>query len=92
MVRMEALKQQGAVSAEEYGAAVLTRDKYAQEEISRREAVNLAAIEGQQAEVLVEMHAIRSVARGTIRAILKAPGEGVRELGELMEIELSPKK
>src|SRR5271166_2770118 len=53
--RLDRLKQGQAgrgdsvVSAEDYGAAVLTRDKYVQEEVGKREAVNLAVIEFQQA-------------------------------------------
>jgi RNA polymerase sigma factor (sigma-70 family) len=92
LARMEALKAQRAVSEEEYRAAALTRDRYVQEEISKREAVNLAALEVQQAEMLVDMHAVRSAVRGTIRAIHKTPGEGVRALETLIEIEPSEKK
>lgn len=92
LAQTEALKRQAVVSAEEVRAAALTRDKYVQEEISKREAVNLAALEVNQAEILVEMHAVRSSVRGTIRTILKSPGEGVRALETLIEIEPSAKK
>src|SRR5262249_41643767 len=56
MAVTDKLKRQKAVSSDEYEAAVLTHEKYVQEEISKREAVNLAAIEVNQAEILVDMH------------------------------------
>jgi multidrug efflux pump subunit AcrA (membrane-fusion protein) len=90
--RLERLTQaggnRGLVSEEDHSAAVLARNKYAQEEISKREAVNMAVLESARAEMLLEMHQIRSPVRGIVRAIHKNSGEGVRALdATLIEIE-----
>src|SRR5262249_53764147 len=58
--RMEALRKANAVSMEEYSAAVLTRDRYDQEEIAKREGIRLAQLELEHAQVILEMHTIRS--------------------------------
>jgi multidrug efflux pump subunit AcrA (membrane-fusion protein) len=76
------------IGQEEYRAAVLTLDRYVQEAISKREAVNLAAVELARADILLELHQIRSPVRGIIRAIRKNAGEGVRAVHTtLIEIE-----
>jgi multidrug efflux pump subunit AcrA (membrane-fusion protein) len=65
------------VSDEQYRAAVLTRDKYVQAEISKREAVSLAALEFARSEILLDLHRIRSPVRGVVRTIRHNAGEGV---------------
>jgi WD40 repeat protein len=77
-------KARGLVSDEDYGAAKLTVEKYTQEEVSKREAINLAIIEYQQAEAEWELHKIRCVIPGKsyIKAIYKSMGEGVKDLGK----------
>jgi multidrug resistance efflux pump len=57
--------------------------------VSKAEAVKQAEVELRQAKTLVEMHEIRSPARGVIKTICKQPGEAVRKLEAVLVIQLS---
>ncbi|MCI0461681.1 MAG: sigma-70 family RNA polymerase sigma factor [Gemmataceae bacterium] len=74
------------ISEEEYEAAVATRDKYRQEEISRKQAIAVARIEVEKASTVLAMHTIRSPVRGRVHAILRQRGEAVRRLETVFEI------
>jgi RNA polymerase sigma factor (sigma-70 family) len=87
--RLDQLKNQNRnlVSAEEYTAAVLTRDKHEQEKVSKGEQVKLSEIELKQAQILLEMYTIRSPVRGVLSRIHKYRGEAVRGLETVFEVQ-----
>jgi multidrug efflux pump subunit AcrA (membrane-fusion protein) len=87
--RLNDLKRRApqAVSEEEYLAAVLTKERYRQEEIARKEGVKAAEAELQRAQIVLEMYTIRSPVSGVIRMIHWQCGEGVRRLDTLLEIQ-----
>ncbi|MCC6419788.1 MAG: hypothetical protein IT429_16260 [Gemmataceae bacterium] len=76
------------ISEEEYAAAVLTRDKYVQEEVAKREAVNLTRIEADQAVAELRQHEIRNMFPGKsiIKMIYKHMGEGVKNFEPVMHL------
>lgn len=76
----------GAFSQEEYSAAVLVRDRYRADAIGKEAAIQLVQIEVERAQIVVDMHVIRSPVRGVVQRILKHPGEGVRALETVFEV------
>jgi RNA polymerase sigma factor (sigma-70 family) len=89
--RLDDLKRRDprVVSAEEYSAAVLTRDKHAFEKISKKEQVNVVQLELERPQAILEMHTIRSPVNGVIRAIRKQRGESVRKFETVFEVEIT---
>jgi RNA polymerase sigma factor (sigma-70 family) len=83
------LRDPRVVSAEEYSAAVLTRDKHKFEALSKREQVKLAILELERPRLILETYTIRSPVNGVIRAIHKHRGESVRRLETVFEIEIT---
>jgi WD40 repeat protein len=77
------------VSAEEYSAAVLTRDKHAFEQVSKEEQVNVQIIEWHQAEAEVHKHEIRCMMPGKsiVKQIYKNMGDGVKNLEAVMQLQ-----
>jgi RNA polymerase sigma factor (sigma-70 family) len=73
---------------EELRAAKLTWDRYDSEVTAKQQQVKVAKLEWQQAQTVVEMHQIRSQARGVVRAIYRQRGEAVRALEPIFKIEL----
>src|SRR5262249_34644665 len=63
----EKLYPQKGCSLEDLRGAQLTWDRYYAEEISKGEAVELAKLEKQQADIVVEMHQIKSTCPGKIK-------------------------
>jgi WD40 repeat protein len=90
--RLDELKRSGGTSRivadEEYSAAVLLRDRYYQEEISKREEIKLAEVEVQQAEIVYSQHEIRNkmTGAGVIKAIFKQRGDAVKANETIMEL------
>jgi outer membrane protein assembly factor BamA len=86
--RLERIRAQAAnaVAAGEVEAAVLTRDKYRSEVVAREAGVKLAIIQVQEAELLLQLHEVRSPVRGVVRAIYKRPGEAVKKLESVVLI------
>ncbi len=88
--RLDQLKRNGGgvVPAEDYSAAVLTRDKHVQEELSKKEGVNLSIIEFHQAEAELSLYQIRCMIPGKSRImkIYKNKGEGVKNLESVMQL------
>ena len=81
LARLDDLRRRNkpAVSPEDYSAAVLTRDKHREEEVSKKEGVNAAQLEVERAQTLLERYTIRSPVSGVVRRILKHRGEAVRK-------------
>jgi len=82
-----------ATSIEDLRAAKLMAETRHLEWVSKGEAVKQAEAELELARTLVEMHEIRSPARGVIKDINKYQGEAVRKLEPVLVIQLSrPRK
>jgi multidrug efflux pump subunit AcrA (membrane-fusion protein) len=91
--RLEVLKAQearvrGSVSQEEMRAAQLAVDRYGEEENARKAAIVCARTDLASAQLVVEMHEIRSPVRGVIRTIYKQRGEGVKSLEPVMQLQI----
>jgi multidrug efflux pump subunit AcrA (membrane-fusion protein) len=83
------LRDPRLVSAEEYSAAVLSRDKHKFEMVSKKEQVRVTEVEVVQQQEVLEMYAIRSPVSGVIRVIHKQRGEAVRKYETVFEIEIT---
>jgi multidrug efflux pump subunit AcrA (membrane-fusion protein) len=84
--RLGEIKPRIRVSAEEYAGAVLTRDKHREEVFATKQAVRLAELELARAQLLLDLHTIRSPVNGVIQRIRVRPGQAVRKLETLFEI------
>jgi RNA polymerase sigma factor (sigma-70 family) len=74
------------ISEEEYREKKLGRDKFLIETEAKKAAIEVADLEIGNAQIILEMHEVRSPVNGTIRTILKRPGEGVKALDPVVEI------
>jgi RNA polymerase sigma factor (sigma-70 family) len=90
LVKMHRGAAPGSAPYEEVRGGRLTWDRYYLEAISKGEAIKTAELEWKQAQTKLEMHEIRSRVRGVIRKIYKHPGEAVRALEPVFQIELPP--
>jgi WD40 repeat protein len=72
------LDQKGAIPKEELRERKLVWDKYTFESKSKKEAIELARLEANQAQTVVGMHEIHSSIDGVIKTIYKNPGEAVK--------------
>jgi multidrug efflux pump subunit AcrA (membrane-fusion protein) len=88
--RLEQLKRTNPalVSADEYSAAVLTRDKHREEGVSKREQVKLFGIELEQALIILDTYTVRSPVAGVLSRIHKYRGEAARRLETVFEIQV----
>jgi WD40 repeat protein len=89
--RLEDLKRRDprVVSAEEYSAAVLTRDKHAFEKVSKQWQVIVQEIEKHTAVAEYHKHEIRCVMPGKskVKTIYKYMGDGVKNLEPVMQLQ-----
>src|SRR5262249_44070590 len=89
--RLDDLKRRDprVVSAEEYSAAVLTRDKHAFEKVSKKEQVNVQEIEKHNAVADYHKYEIRCVMPGKsiVKQIYKYMGDGVKNLEPVMQLQ-----
>jgi multidrug efflux pump subunit AcrA (membrane-fusion protein) len=76
----------GTFSVEELREKKLVADKFKLEVQARKEAVNLALLDIRQAEIILDMHVIRSPVRGWLRVIFYNRGEAVKALDPILEI------
>ena len=76
----------GTYDAEAIREKKLGMEKFQAEVDIKKEAVNLASFDVRRAEILLDMHVIRSPVRGVIRVIHKNRGEGVKALEPVLEI------
>jgi WD40 repeat protein len=77
----------GATSQEDLRAAKLAWERAACEAISKEAAVTLAERERSQVETILRMHQLRSTTAGVLKAILKRPGEAVKALEPVFQIQ-----
>jgi multidrug efflux pump subunit AcrA (membrane-fusion protein) len=91
LARFETAKKllaMNGISQEDFRGALLTYNRYAEEAVSKVEAIKVAEQELKQARKLLEMHEIRSPTRGVIRAIYKRPGEAAKYLEPVFQIQV----
>ena len=74
------------IGAEEFREKKLGRDKFLTEAGAKKAHIAVAEGDVRNAEILLDMHEIRSPVNGVVRAILRRPGEGVKALDPVMEI------
>jgi WD40 repeat protein len=77
----------GVTSEEDVRAARLAWDRAAYEVMSKREAVTLAERELSQADTVLHMHQIRSTCPGVLKTISKHPGEAVKALETVFQVQ-----
>jgi WD40 repeat protein len=77
----------GSVSDDEYRGAVLTVERYAQEEIAKTAAVWQAQREVHQALTALKMHEIRAAIPGTVKTLYKGRGDAVKALEAVLQIQ-----
>jgi WD40 repeat protein len=76
-----------ATSKEDLTGALLTYHKYEYETISKEEAIKVAKQELVQAQKTLAMYEIRPKIDGVIKTILKHPGEAVKSLEPVLQIQ-----
>jgi RNA polymerase sigma factor (sigma-70 family) len=91
LIRYEAAKKLWdkdlpAITSEEFREKKLARDKFLTEREAKKAQIKVVEGEVRNAEIILEMHEIRSPVNGVIRTILKRPGEGVKALDPVVEI------
>jgi multidrug resistance efflux pump len=74
------------IAEEDYREKKLAQDKFAAEAEGRKAQIAVAEIQLANAEIIVDMHQVRSPVNGVVRSILKRPGEGVKALDPVIEI------
>ena len=82
------LRESGRVTSdEEVRGAKLASDRSAFEALAKRDAVALAEREVSQAETALHMHEVRAGIPGIVKAIYKRPGEAVKRLEPVVQIQ-----
>jgi WD40 repeat protein len=89
-VRTIEIANRGAVNAvpqDEYRGALLTVERYKQEEIAKTAAVWQAQREINQALTALKMHEIRAAIPGTVKTLYKGRGDAIKGLESVMQIQ-----
>jgi WD40 repeat protein len=76
-----------ATTAEDYRGALLTYQKYVEETSQKDQAIEVAKQELIQAEKTLGMYQIKPKISGTVKAINKHPGEAVKSLEPVFQIQ-----
>jgi hypothetical protein len=77
----------GTVSAEDVRGHLLNYQRYSQEEIQKRENVNVARNELRQVNVTLKLHEIRAAKDGVVKDIYKSSGDAVKEQDQILLIQ-----
>jgi multidrug resistance efflux pump len=85
------LGARGSVPDDEYRGAVLTFERYKQEEVAKTALVWQAQREVNAALTTLKMHEIRSPVTGVVRRIYRRAGEAARALEPVLQIEEAPR-
>jgi WD40 repeat protein len=85
--RADYLYQKGAGSLEDATAAKLAYEHYRYDAVSKAEGVKVAAQEARQALTIVDLHIIRSKINGQVKEVIKHPGEAVKNLETVLEMQ-----
>src|SRR5262249_28108868 len=78
----------GAVNQDDLQGALLTLNRYTEEEIAKDAALVVAKRQLESAKTILEMHKIRSPVKGAVKEILKRRGEAVRALETVVRIQI----
>ncbi|HLJ97847.1 MAG TPA: HlyD family efflux transporter periplasmic adaptor subunit [Gemmataceae bacterium] len=78
---------QPAISLEDLRGALLTYNRYVEEAVSKKAAIEVAKEELKQSEKTVSMYEIRPKVSGIVKSINKHPGEAVKSLEPVMQIQ-----
>jgi multidrug resistance efflux pump len=82
----------GSVSKDDVRGAFLTWQRFKEESEQKRQNINVALAELDQARTILERHEIRSPASGVIERILKKEGEAVKWLEPVFQIRIGKHK
>jgi WD40 repeat protein len=79
---------QGLISQEEYGAAILYRDRYREDAVSKREAKKVAEIEIEKARTVYQQHAIYNDTgfTGVVKTVYKKRDEAVKAQEPVLQL------
>jgi WD40 repeat protein len=77
----------GATTEEDVRGAKLAWDRTVLESLGKRDALALAEHEVIQAEATLKMHEVRASMPGIVKAIYKRPGEAVKRLEPIVQIQ-----
>jgi macrolide-specific efflux system membrane fusion protein len=80
------LTNAAAVSIEEYAQAVLVRDRYRHEVVSKQEQIKLTDAQVDRARAILSHYQVRSPVNGTITAVYRQAGEAVGQYEPLFQI------
>lgn len=75
-----------SASPEETSTKKLAYERYRQEAISKEAAIAVARSEQKQSEIVNDMHKIKSTCAGVVRVIYKNPGEAIKALEPIVQI------
>jgi RNA polymerase sigma factor (sigma-70 family) len=87
--RAEGLKARKGIAEAEYAIAQAQWAKAREELATKEGAIQLAEVELRRAQIMLEMHEIRSPACGVLKRICRYPGEAVRKLEPVFVIHVS---
>jgi macrolide-specific efflux system membrane fusion protein len=90
--RANQMLRRGAMSLEEVAAAQLARDRQYSREKAKAQAIQLAKLDLERAQLMVEMHRLHSPVNGVIRAVYRMRGEGVQAFDAVVLIEETSEK
>jgi multidrug efflux pump subunit AcrA (membrane-fusion protein) len=76
-----------SVTDDEFGRAVATLERYKEEEKAKRAAMKVTQRELSQAWVTLTMYDVRASIDGVIKSIYKYPGEAVKNLDPVLQIQ-----
>jgi multidrug efflux pump subunit AcrA (membrane-fusion protein) len=88
--RSRELFRRACIALDQLRLDELTFDRTVADAGVAEQNVKLAEQEIRQAEVILSMHRVCSPAAGTIKAIIKRPGEGVKALDGVLELLIQP--
>jgi multidrug efflux pump subunit AcrA (membrane-fusion protein) len=74
------LLPKAALSKEDVRAAEMSYVRQQQEAVAKKEAINLAKAELEQAQIILDLHRVYSPANGMVHTLLKKRGEAVNRL------------
>jgi WD40 repeat protein len=81
------LGARGSVPDDEYRGAVLTYERYKQEEVAKTAAVWKAQREVNAAHTTLKLHEIRAVIPGTVKTLYKNRGDAIKNLEAVMQLQ-----
>jgi hypothetical protein len=85
--RISEQRTPGSISKEELRGAELNVERYTQEEISKKSAVEQAIQETSGAHTTVRFHEIRATISGVVRVIYKNRGDAIKNLDPVLQIQ-----